>query len=177
MLLYARNMPRQHGLTLKMLGDKFVNLPKTLLCRLVSAYGEGSHKEPLAFTLSTCVCYHDCMRNPEQFIPTGKGEQPSQEYLDPHHFYAAYVFDNAAARRRDIAVLVHHPSLVEAVDLHDTLQQAAQKHKVTASELSALVFSWYGRLADRWRSEIATLSQDGYSFDNEARATLRPISP
>ena len=37
----------------------------------------------------------------------GMGEQSSNEYLDPHHFYAAYVFDDAATRQRDVAVLIH----------------------------------------------------------------------
>jgi hypothetical protein len=35
----------------------------------------------------------------------GEDESPPTENLDPHHFYAAYVFESAALRRRDVATL------------------------------------------------------------------------
>ena len=38
--------------------------------------------------------------------PSGEIGQPSGENLDPRHFYAAYVFDQAETRNRDIAVLM-----------------------------------------------------------------------
>ena len=47
------------------------------------------------------------MLGPEMLPIEGMGEQSSNEYLDPHHFYAAYVFDDAATRQRDVAVLIH----------------------------------------------------------------------
>ena len=47
------------------------------------------------------------MGTPEQFLGSSAGEQPTCEALDPHHFYAAYVFDDAATRQRDVAVLIH----------------------------------------------------------------------
>ncbi len=47
------------------------------------------------------------MGTPEQRLPTGVADQLSKENLDPRHFYAAYVFDNAPTRRRDVAVLIH----------------------------------------------------------------------
>jgi len=54
------------------------------------------------------VCYHPYyMPTPEQRVSTGGlGEQPAGETLDPRHFYAAYVFEYAALRGRDVAVLV-----------------------------------------------------------------------
>jgi hypothetical protein len=44
------------------------------------------------------------MGTPEQFFPAGASEQPASENLDPRHLYAAYMFDDAANRRRDVAV-------------------------------------------------------------------------
>ncbi len=69
------------------------------------------------------------MATPEQHLAPELGEQPSPENLDPHHFYAAYVFDNATTRRRDVSVLIHEAQrlsnpvrywwLSEAMDLPD----------------------------------------------------------
>ena len=47
------------------------------------------------------------MPAPEQQPIEGVGELSISEDLDPHHFYAAYVFDDAVTRQRDIAVLIH----------------------------------------------------------------------
>ena len=59
----------------------------------------------------------------------GEDESPPTENLDPHHFYAAYVFESAALRGRDVAVLIHEAQrlsypvrywwLSEAMDLQD----------------------------------------------------------
>ena len=69
------------------------------------------------------------MPGPELQPIEGVGEPSSNENLDPHHFYAAYVFDDAATHRRDVAVLVHEAQqlgypvrywwLSEAMDLQD----------------------------------------------------------
>ena len=45
------------------------------------------------------------MGTPEQFLRPGACEQPTNEALDPHHFYAAYTFESAALRGRDVASL------------------------------------------------------------------------
>jgi hypothetical protein len=45
------------------------------------------------------------MGTPEHFLRPGAGEQPTNEALDPHHFYAAYTFESAALRVRDVASL------------------------------------------------------------------------
>src|SRR5262245_8004609 len=47
------------------------------------------------------------MGTPEQHVAPGSSEQSQPETLDSLHFYAAYVFDDAPTRRRDIAVLMH----------------------------------------------------------------------
>ena len=47
------------------------------------------------------------MGTPEQRLPTGIGDQLAKENFDARHFYAAYVFDNAPTRRRDVSVLIH----------------------------------------------------------------------
>ena len=47
------------------------------------------------------------MGTPEQRLPTRIADQPAKENLDPRHFYAAYVFDSAPTRRRDVTVLIH----------------------------------------------------------------------
>ena len=69
------------------------------------------------------------MGSPEQHLAPGLGEQSRIEAIDPHHFYAAYVFDDAATRRRDVAALLHEAQrlsypvrywwLSEAMDLQD----------------------------------------------------------
>ena len=48
------------------------------------------------------------MGTPEQLLCPGAGEQPASEALDPHHFYAAYTFESAALRGRDVASLFEH---------------------------------------------------------------------
>ena len=48
------------------------------------------------------------MATPEQHIDGATGEPVPSENLDPRHFYAAYVFEYAALRGRDVAVLVDH---------------------------------------------------------------------
>ncbi len=60
----------------------------------------------------------------------GEGESLPQENLDPHHFYAAYVFDNAGDRRRDLTVLIDQANrlgypvrywwLSEAMEIEDS---------------------------------------------------------
>ena len=67
---------------------------------------------------------------PEQLRPYGEGGQPATETLDARHFYAAYAFDNAATRRRDITVLMYAAQrlgypvrywwLSEAMELQDS---------------------------------------------------------
>jgi hypothetical protein len=69
------------------------------------------------------------MGTPEQHLTPSLSEQSRPEVLDPRHFYAAYVFDDAATRRRDVAVLLHEAQrlsypvrywwLSEAMDLQD----------------------------------------------------------
>jgi|WetSurMetagenome_2_1015567.scaffolds.fasta_scaffold344808_2 hypothetical protein len=48
------------------------------------------------------------MGTPERFLGPVAGEQPTNEALDPHHFYAAYSFESAALRGRDVASLFAH---------------------------------------------------------------------
>ena len=48
------------------------------------------------------------MPTPEQRLAGGVGEPSAVETLDPRHFYAAYVFEHAAVRGRDVAALVDH---------------------------------------------------------------------
>lgn len=48
------------------------------------------------------------MGTTEQLLRPGADEQPASEALDPHHFYAAYVFESAALRGRDVAALFEH---------------------------------------------------------------------
>ena len=47
------------------------------------------------------------MGTPEQFSAPDSGQHVASENLDPSHFYAAYVFDDASSRRRDVAVLIY----------------------------------------------------------------------
>ena len=46
------------------------------------------------------------MAAPEQHFVRGSIEQPENENLDPHHFYAAYVFDDPTSHQRDISILI-----------------------------------------------------------------------
>ncbi|MCP4288518.1 MAG: hypothetical protein GY792_29530, partial [Gammaproteobacteria bacterium] len=46
------------------------------------------------------------MGSPEAPRPQGQGEQPAAEILHPDHFYAAYIFDQAAQRREDLEKLI-----------------------------------------------------------------------
>lgn len=50
------------------------------------------------------MCYCKCMGSPER-QPAAQ-PQPELEVLDPHHFYAAYVFDRASKREPDILTLI-----------------------------------------------------------------------
>lgn len=53
------------------------------------------------------------MPTPEQPFASGPGEQSFREDLHPHHFYAAYTFDNPATRRRDITILIDQAQQLE----------------------------------------------------------------
>ena len=44
----------------------------------------------------------------ELLFASGEIGQPSGENLDPRHFYAAYVFDQAETRKQDVATLLEH---------------------------------------------------------------------
>jgi len=44
----------------------------------------------------------------ELLLPSGEVGQLSGENLDPRHFYAAYVFDQAETRKQDIVTLIEH---------------------------------------------------------------------
>lgn len=46
------------------------------------------------------------MGRPEQFSFTDQGGQLRREILSPHHFYAAYIFDPAEARKDDVIAIV-----------------------------------------------------------------------
>ena len=48
------------------------------------------------------------MPTPEQRLAGGADESSAGEILDPRHFYAAYEFQYAAVRGRDVAVLLDH---------------------------------------------------------------------
>lgn len=50
------------------------------------------------------MCYYGCMGDPER--QPAALPQPESEFLDPHHFYAAYVFDRASEREPDIHALI-----------------------------------------------------------------------
>ena len=50
-------------------------------------------------------CYHDHMGVPEQSSIADIATNQTEEVLDPHHFYAAYTFESAALRGRDVAAL------------------------------------------------------------------------
>ena len=65
------------------------------------------YRRVVSLIVTQRVCYYDFMGSHELPSQIGAGEQPVKENLDPRHFYAAYVFDDAATRQRDVAVLIH----------------------------------------------------------------------
>ncbi len=96
----------------------------------------------------------------ERFI-AGEDKSVPKESLDPRHFYAAYVFDDAETRRRDVAVLLHEAQrlsypvrywwLSEAVDLQDAPDRliVCVHHPSSAEDAGMDLYSTMSKIAQK----------------------------
>jgi hypothetical protein len=122
---------------------------------------------------------------------TGSSEQQTEENLDPRHFYAAYVFDQAHQRQDDIATLVEQAQrlsypvrfwwLSDAMQLHGhpdrlivcahhpssaedagmDLYQALKERQVTWDDLEAAAVAEYCHFGDPIKDPEAIYKPDG----------------
>ena len=114
----------------------------------------------------------------------GEDESPPTEHLDPHHFYAAYAFDNATSRRRDVAVLLHEAQrlsypvrywwLSEAMDLQDAPDRliVCVHHPSLAEDAGMDLYSALSKIAQK--HEVAWDSLEAAQDDGH-HLTLCPL--
>src|SRR5512135_3233307 len=92
---------------------------------------------------------------------TGEGDSSPHEDLSPHHFYAAYVFDDAGTCRRDVAVLLHEAQrlsypvrywwLSEAMDPQDAPDRliVCVHHPSSAEDAGMDLYTTMSRIAQK----------------------------
>ena len=132
-------------------------------------------------------CYMGGIENGRQF-------ESKAETLDPHHFYAAYVFDGAEAHQQDIQVLIEQAQQLEyplrywwlsnAMDLQGSpdrlivcvhhpshsedagmdLYNALNRKEVRWDELDSAVVEEYGYLGHPVKSLVDINYPEGYQL-------------
>jgi len=145
------------------------------------------------------------MATPEQRPATIEDEQQAEEVLDPRHFYAAYIFDDAETRLSDVTTLLEQAQelgspvrywwLSEAMDLQDSadrlivcvhhpaeseeagmeLYDALKDRQVAWDELEAAAVDEYRELGKSIKSPNSIYEPDGFSLFPESETATEAL--